>query len=245
MIVLSDLEFEKCVKRLIDKEITRTDLAKELRTDTRTLANRIYNIQNQELLKKYLEEFPYKPRQNENINYENLIIEIIKNGRKASDAQEIYDIAERTYRRNIKRVQETNQTLYFAYKNYIHSSLSYDDKEYIEGLEEGPVSFTNSTEDRKAQLIDLFRYYDALIAIGLEVPEALERLGETTKSLKRKSDELERITKEENINKEKNENIITIIKPKDNFVNSLKYEVKNTNTHINNQKKETLSEREI
>lgn len=221
---ISDQEFEQTVIKLIKKELTRVDLAKELKTDTRTLTNRIYQIKNEELLKQYLAEYSYKPKKNENINYENLIIEIVKNNEKIGEVQDLYNIAERTYRRNIDRIKNINPRLYQIYKDYLHNILSYEDKEYIDSLEEGPVAVTNNIEDRKAQLMDLFSKYYEMLGLGLDEKDALRYLNENTRSFKRKSDEFERILKEEKINSGKNEKESTNKRRKENFTNSLKFE---------------------
>lgn len=221
---ISDQEFEQNVIKLIKKEITRVDLAKELKTDTRTLTNRIYQMKNEELLKQYLSEYSYKPKKNENINYENLIIEIVKNSEKIGEVQDLYNIAERTYRRNIDRIKTINPRLYQIYKDYLHNTLSYEDKEYIDSLEEGPVAVTNNIEDRKAQLMDLFSKYYEMLGLGLDEKDALRYLNENTRSFKRKSDEFERILKEEKINNSVNEKESTNKRRKENFTNSLKFE---------------------
>lgn len=85
MIEINEQEFEKLVKKVIKKEITRVELVGILHTDTRTLYEKIYNMENTELLEKYLEQYPYKPRENKNINYKNLIIETIRNNKRVSD----------------------------------------------------------------------------------------------------------------------------------------------------------------
>ncbi|MNT13565.1 hypothetical protein D3C72_1485400 [compost metagenome] len=60
-------------------------------------------------------------------------------------------------------------------------------------------------------------------------------MGETTKSLKRKNDELERITKEEKLNKaDTNEQTLTK-KSKKLFIENLKYELQDKDTIIINK----------
>ena len=56
MIEVSDQDFEKLIEKVIKKEITRVELATMLQTDIRTLYGKIYNMQNSELLEKYLEQ---------------------------------------------------------------------------------------------------------------------------------------------------------------------------------------------
>lgn len=243
---ISDQEFEQYVMKLINRESTRVELAKELKTDTRTLINRIYHMKNEELLKKYIAEYSYKPKKNENINYENLIISIVKNNEKIGEVQDLYNIAERTYRRNIDRIKNVNPRLHQIYKDYIHNSISYEDKEYIDSLEEGEIAFTNNIEDRKAQLMNLFREYNELLGYGLDEKDALKYMHENTRSLKRKSDELLRILKEEKIISDNQvEQKSSQKRKKESFTNNLKVQ---TNVLIDNNRNNEIkheTEREL
>lgn len=201
MVEISQQEFENCIKDLINKKTTKVELAKKLKTDIRKLANKIYEIDNKELLNQYIKMYPYKPAKNENIDYEALIIEIVKTNESVMNMQEKYDIAERTYRRNINKIQYKNRVLYTIYKNYISGKMTEEDKRYIDTLERRKVSYSNCVEDRKAQLMQLFLIYEKLIEKGLTEKQAMTELGENTKSLKRKSDELKKILECEKMNK--------------------------------------------
>lgn len=201
MIEISQQEFENYIKDLINKKITRVELAKKLKTDTRTLSNKIYAIEDKELLEQYLKVYPYKPGKNENIDYEALIIEIVKTNESVSNMQQKYDISGRTYRRNIERMQYENKMLYTVYKNYIRGAMTDEDIKYIDTLPIRKVSYSNSVEDRKAQLMQFFLIYETLIKKGLTEKQALVELGEDTKSLKRKSDELKKILECEKVSK--------------------------------------------
>lgn len=200
MIKINDDKFEEYVKALINKKITHVKLAKELKTDTRTLKDRIYSLQNQELLVEYFKVFPYKPKENKNIDYEAFVIELIKSNEQVSMLREKYQIAERTYRRNINKLKNTNNRLYKIYKSYIDGKISEEDLIYINSLEIRKVSYTNdSAEDRKAELMQLFFEYEQLLQEGLDIEQILEQLGENSKSLKRKNNELKRILLENKI----------------------------------------------
>lgn len=50
MIEINEQEFEKLVKKVIKKEITRVELVGILHTDIRTLYEKIYNMENIGLL---------------------------------------------------------------------------------------------------------------------------------------------------------------------------------------------------
>ena len=204
MIKISQEEFEKYILDLINKRITRVELARKLGTDTRTLSNKIYGITNEKLLEQYIKVYPYRPGQNKNIDYEALIIELLQHKKSVIEMQQKYGIAERTYRRKIERVKISNNRLYLIYKKYIRGEVSDDELDYINSLEGKTVRFSNSVEDRKAELMCFFMMYKELLNSGLTKEQAMMELGETSKSIKRKSDELERIKKEEKLHKNNN-----------------------------------------
>lgn len=212
MIEISKEEFENSILDLINRKITRVELAKKLHIDTRTLVNMIYQIDNEQLLKQYIEIYPYKPKENRNINYEALVIEMIKNAMTAKDIQSKYDIAERTYTRNINKLKQSNNRLYKIYKSYIKGYLSSEDMEYINEMSKEKVIYTTNIQERKAELMYLFMKYEELLQQGLNKEQASQKLNESSKSLKRKSDELERILKEESINSKNGNNFKKSIK---------------------------------
>lgn len=206
MLKISQEEFENCIKDLIDKKITKVKLAKKLNTDTRTLNNEIYKISNKELLEQYIKKYPYKPKENRNINYEALIIELLKDEKDVLKIQEKYSIAERTYRRNVKKLETTNNRLYLIYKKYIkRQQLTNEELDYISSLKQETVCFSDSIEDRKAELMEFFMRYDELLKSGLAKERVYEVLKESPKSIKRKSDELNRIIEKEKMNNSKKE----------------------------------------
>jgi len=81
---ISNTELESLIQDLIDGKITRKDLAKQLETDIRTLHKKIIEVSqtNPELYKKYVEVHPYQPKVREDIDFEALIIDIMKRKKK-------------------------------------------------------------------------------------------------------------------------------------------------------------------
>lgn len=226
MIEINKQEFENLINQVIKKEITRVELAGILHTDIRTLYEKIYNMENTDLLEKYLEQYPYKPRENKNINYKNLIIETIRNNKRVSDVQKEYEIAERTYRRNIEKMKLQDSKLYSIYKNYIRGNIQDEEMEYIIQLPFGTVCTTKkSEEERKIELLDIFTTYNALKEKGLSEDDILFKIKETRRSLKRKRDELDRLIKSEQLRNK-----------------TLKERIKVENTPIPNSNKEKVEQ---
>ena len=106
MIEISQKDFEQKIQDIIDGKTTRTKLITELKSDRDTLNNRIQElvVYNPELYKSFIDKFPYKPREYTHIDYEALIIDILKKGYKRRDWDDIYEIDSRTITRKIRYV---------------------------------------------------------------------------------------------------------------------------------------------
>lgn len=106
---ISQEEFERCIEMLVDKKITKVKLAKELETDPRTLDNRIQELVvfNPELYGRYLEVMPYKQRTLTHIDFEALLIHMLKQELTVDEAARKYDISPRTIRRRINELENT------------------------------------------------------------------------------------------------------------------------------------------
>ena len=62
---ISQEEFEQYVEAIINGEMSKAQVVKELQTESRTLNNRIHELilTNPELHRRYVEKHPYKPRE--------------------------------------------------------------------------------------------------------------------------------------------------------------------------------------
>lgn len=100
---LSEEEFENAIKRLINGEITKVKLAKELETDPRTLDNKIQEVSvtNPKLYNEYIRTLPYKQKGIDHIDYEALVIYMLKKGLTADEAAQKFEISRRTVSRRI------------------------------------------------------------------------------------------------------------------------------------------------
>ena len=100
---MSKEEFYEKIKSVIRGEISTTKLVKELQTDSRTLNNKIQelSVYNPELYNEYVEKFPYKSKSRDDIDFEALAIEIVKENMTMKTVEEKYNVGERTVRRRI------------------------------------------------------------------------------------------------------------------------------------------------
>ena len=115
---MSKEEFYEEIRSVIRGKNTITKLAKELQTDFRTLNNKIQelSVYNPELYNEYVEKFPYKSKSRDDIDFEALAIEIVKENMTMQAVEKKYNVGERTVRRRIEELKKENPYLYAIYK---------------------------------------------------------------------------------------------------------------------------------
>lgn len=104
---ISKDEFKQAIKRLINGEITKVKLAKELETDPRTLDNRIQELSatDPELYYEYVDVLPYKQKGIDHIDFEALVIYMLKNGCTADETAQKFEVSRRTINRRINDLE--------------------------------------------------------------------------------------------------------------------------------------------
>lgn len=100
---IKDSEFEQLMLEVIEGKKSRVKLAEELQTDWRTLNKKIQllSMTNPELYKKFVEKYPYKPKEITAIPLKTMLVEFLKTGIRMQDLANKYGIGERTLRRKI------------------------------------------------------------------------------------------------------------------------------------------------
>ena len=104
---ISKDEFKQAIRRLINGEITKVKLAKELETDPRTLDNRIQELSatDPELYDEYVDVLPYKQKGIDHIDFEALVIYMLKNGCTADETAQKFGVSRRTINRRINDLE--------------------------------------------------------------------------------------------------------------------------------------------
>ena len=104
---ISKDEFKQVIRRLINGEITKVKLAKELETDPRTLDNRIQELSatDPELYYEYVDVLPYKQKGIDHIDFEALVIYMLKNGCTADETAQKFGVSRRTINRRINDLE--------------------------------------------------------------------------------------------------------------------------------------------
>lgn len=164
---LSEEEFADAIKRLISGEITKVKLAKELQTDTRTLDNKIQelSVANPELYGEYLKTLPYKQKGIDNIDFEALLIYMLKQGRTADEAADKFGVSRRTISRRINTAE--NKELVRMYREVAdnrkhgrNNGIELNKK--ISELEYRDVIIGGVNDRRKAELLAIEARFNKL-----------------------------------------------------------------------------------
>ena len=97
MIDISEKEFIEYLERYANNEISMTELVKILETEYRTLNKKIIemSINNPNLYYKIIINHPYKQKSRSDIDFEGLVIYILKQGITIGQAADIFNISRR------------------------------------------------------------------------------------------------------------------------------------------------------
>jgi len=208
MIDISEKELLEYLERYANKEISMTQLVKELETDYRAMNNKIIelSIEYPELYYKIVINNPYKQKSRTDIDFEALMIYIMKKGIMILEAAEVFNISRRTIQRKVNNIKETNPELYELFKIYTaHDKKPLNDpriQEKIEKLEYKEVVVGELNEEREQYLLELERKLNDLIASGMSKEQAGKQLGHSRDYMNRALNELYRLKIEKLIQKE-------------------------------------------
>lgn len=176
---ISQEEFEQRIQDVIDGKYTRADLIKELRIDRVTLNNKIQElyVSNQKLYFQFIAKFPYKPREYSHIDYEAMLIDIMKKGYKKVEIKEQYGIHNRTVARKIYEVEKTNPGLVELYRKVAayrqrKKPLPKELQEQVDSLELREVFIGGIYDKREKELLEKERKYNETKAAGISDTKA-------------------------------------------------------------------------
>lgn len=166
MIDISQKEFENMVEKMIHGEYTRADMIKKLHTDRVTLNNKIQelSVSNIDLYVRFVQKFPYVPREYTHIDYEAMMIDIMKKGYTKKQAAEQYGISDKTITRKIKALEnEGNQyvPIYRQVANYRKHKYKLPEElqKIVDSIEAKPVFIGGIYDKREKELIEKERMY--------------------------------------------------------------------------------------
>lgn len=160
-------EFEQRIRDILEGKCTRADLIKELKIDRITLNNEIQRlyVYNQELYFQFIAKFPYKPREYTHIDYEAMLIDIMKKGYTKKEAAEQYGIHDRTITRKAHQVGKEKPELENLYREVSYYrkhkyKLPQELQEKVNCLEEKEVFIGGIYDKREEELLKKERQYN-------------------------------------------------------------------------------------
>lgn len=202
--------FEELIEKVIAGEMTRRQITKEYHISARTTNLMITELSktNPELYMRFIEKYPYKPKEIENINFVELTKKIIKEDKFIEDLATKYNVSTRTIRRRITNMKGSKEIepstgitldeLYNLYKRYRAEELSLEDREIIETMKVGEIqNAINSQESRKNYLENIINQYKEYRKQGIPTKKAAKMLGYSFLDIYKKQGELARILTEQ------------------------------------------------
>lgn len=110
---VSQEEFEQYIEKIINGEMSKAKVIKELSTEARTLNNRIQELSaiNSELYSRYIEKFPYTPRTRKDLDAMQLAMEILAQGKTVEEVAINHKTGRRTIQRRINSLGASDNIL--------------------------------------------------------------------------------------------------------------------------------------
>lgn len=224
---ISNDEFKYYIERVLNKEISLTDLAKELETTIRTLHEKIQKMfkTDPELYDRYVLDRPYRQKKCTSIDFEALTIYMIKEQLTQNEAADLFGISTKTISRRINDLREKNSALIDIYESVIKSrrkrkKIPISLQERINNLPTKnfyDVIKGKYNENKKKELLQLKEEFEKNIEIYGSKKAATNAMGKSYTDIYKLLQTLNRILIEEEVLEKKQ-------MQKDNFKKDLKVE---------------------
>jgi len=226
MIRISVEEFEAKIQDVIDGKLSRMDLVQEMQTDIRTLNKKIIeeiSVNNPDLYIEYIKKFPYKQKERDDLDYEALVIDMIKKRTHTVSAAIEYNIGVRTIQRKVNALEHENPYLISIYKevkslNKNDMSIPLDLQEKIDKLVTRPIKISEVNTTRREELEELERVFNNRCQY-VSKTEAAESMGFSMNRIYKSLNELYRMRIEESytkMNESFKENLKVDVQPQTN-----------------------------
>lgn len=202
---VSQNEFEELIKGVLNGEISLKNIVAELETTYSAVNNRITAMRetNPELYAVYIEQRPYKPKRNSQIDSEALLINIMLGNLSLRQASAKFDIPLRTIDRRIVEVKKQNPTLYAIYTKYKEKEMTLEDVTFLFENKGKVKSEQDASEIKLEEIIRISREYERLISEdnGLTRYQDAEKLGYTPQQIDEMYKKARRITTQKSFRK--------------------------------------------
>ena len=160
---MNDVEWKNFIEELTKQRVNNIAIAcKNKNVGLNTLYRKVSKLEktDNELYKKFIELYPYKPRDVQGIDFRQLMIESILTGISQRDLALKYNIVFRTLQRKFKNIESEDSRLASIYKTYVSlkngKSLPYDILSELEAeyVPQKVVTKEENLENRRKQFIE-------------------------------------------------------------------------------------------
>ena len=185
MIEISQEEFEAKIQDIIDGKTTRVKLIEELKVDKVTLNTKIQELSvfNPELYRAFVIKFPYRPREYTHIDYEAVVIDILKKGYKRREWKDIYGIDSKTINSKMYDVEDINPELIELYREVSdyrkrQKPLPQELLDRIDRLKTKQIFLGDVCDNKRAELLEKEELYNKARMSGMGAEEASRKVGQ-------------------------------------------------------------------
>ena len=192
--------------------MSRTQVVKELQTEARTLNNRIHELAgiNPDLHRRFVEKYPYKPKERKDLSAMQLAIEILKQEKTIEQIALERETGRRTIQRRINTLEKSpdpiERRVYDLCKEVcqnnsrkggkVSEELARRIEQVLEEVDEQMLTekrgIETNIEEKRQELLELEREYNELCQT-MSKGEAAKALGYTQNRINKLLNELYRI----------------------------------------------------
>ena len=120
---MNDLEWTNFIKEILakGKDVNLKSECKKRQVSLNTLYRKVSKLEGTDIetYKKFMDMHPYKPRDRQEYDFEQLMRESILTGISQKELEAKYDIPKRTIQRKFAKIEEDNPELYSVYQIYV------------------------------------------------------------------------------------------------------------------------------
>ena len=162
---MNDFEWKEFIQELTTKRVINIkEECKNRHVSLNTLYRKVSQLEetDNELYKKFIELYPYKPRDVQGIDFRQLMIESILTGISQRDLAIKYNVDFRTLQRKFKKIESEDSKLSEIYKMYVNlkkgESLPYSilEKLALEYIPQKAITTEENLQNRRKQFIESF-----------------------------------------------------------------------------------------
>ena len=192
---MNDLEWTNFIKEILakGKDVNLKSECKKRQVSLNTLYRKVSKLEETDIetYKEFMDMHPYKPRDRQEYDFEQLMRESILTGISQKELEVKYDIPKRTIQRKFAKIEKDNPELYNVYQIYVKlkqgERLNHDviDKVALEYVPQTAMTEEEKLKDRRQKFVESMRYAGEIKDKNLKnhYREQIERVDRHIKNL--------------------------------------------------------------